>query len=365
MSISDERVYWLAFSLCNGIGPKKFNLLLKTFKTAENAWRASKTELTEIIGPSQTEKLINHIDSINLDKYLEQMESKRVWFLTLPDSEYPGLLRESYNPPFVLFGKGSREVFFQAKTIGIVGTRKITGYGRQVTELMTEGLSRAGFCIVSGLAMGVDAVAHATALESKGKTIAVLGCGVDCCSPSENYNLYEKIIESGSIVVSEYPLGIAPTKGSFPSRNRIIAGLSQAILVTEGAEDSGALITASDSFKNNRPVFAVPGPITSSLSKGPNELLKIGGRLVTSSDDVLLELGIRNSVLKLKNTDIKGDSADEQMIIDLIRDEELSFDELLQKTLFDSSKMNMTLSMMEMKDMVLITENGSYTLKNY
>lgn len=368
----NERYYWLGFALCPGVGPKRFGQLLSHFGSAEAAWIAPITQIELVVGQSLALKFAEYKNSFDLEKYLEKMTGKGVWFVSLLDESYPKLLKRSHNPPFVLFGKGNQKVLYTTegakvsdqveRFIGMVGTRRISSYGMQVTEAIGSGLTQAGFCLVSGLAMGVDALVHKTALENRGETIAVLGCGVDCCTPQENMRLYDEILSQGSAIVSEYPLGAAPTKGSFPSRNRIIAGLSQAVVVTEGASDSGALITAGDAFKDQRKVFAVPGPITSNLSRGPNELLRRGALIATSVEDILKELDVSMRSLQISAKKITGETADEQVIIDLLTNEELTFDELVRMTLFDSPKMNMLLSMMEINGVILHTEKGSYTL---
>ena len=170
------------------------------------------------------------------------------------------------------------------KTIGVVGSRKPTYYGQEITKKFADDLSLSGLAIVSGLALGIDAISHQSALENSAKTIAVLVCGVDCCTPMSNKNIYDKIISGNGCVISEVPLSYMPGKGLFPSRNRIIAGLSQAVLVTEGAEDSGSLITADFAFKFDRIVFAVPGPINSALSKGTDTLSDTGLSVVSSAE---------------------------------------------------------------------------------
>ena len=223
------------------------------------------------------------------------------------------------NPPFVLFGKGLKFQDLQdefSKTIGVVGSRKPTYYGQEITEKFSSDLSVSGFTIVSGLALGVDAISHESALKNGGKTIAVLGCGVDCCTPNTNQNIYDKIIAGNGCVISEVPLSYMPGKGLFPARNRIIAGLSQAVLVTEGAEDSGSLITADFAFKFFRKVFAVPGPINSALSKGPYKLIEKGAKLVTSAQNIIDELGFKNYELRLKNakTRVAGETKEEKKI---------------------------------------------------
>lgn len=359
----NEDLYWLGFSVFPGIGPKKFAQLLSAFGTAKNAWNAKEKEFEAVVKPAITKKFLAFKNEFFIESYQRELGKKEVWFVILTDNEYPKLLKEIENPPFVLYGKGDVSVLSLQKTIGIVGTRKITSYGRQVTEMITAEMVSAGYCIVSGLAMGVDAVAHKTAIENNGKTIAVLGCGVDCCNPRVNESLYRQIISSGSCVVSEFPLSQEPTVGSFPSRNRIIAGLSQAVIVTEGAVDSGALITASDALKNNRPVFAIPGPITSSLSKGPNSLIGKGAKLVTSGSDILDELGVKGAKGdKGDKGKITAETEEEQGVIDALESDELSFDELSARLSYPSARLNSLLSVMEMKGMIGKSESGNYLL---
>jgi len=349
----DEGIYWLSFSVFPGIGPSKFSLLLKHFGSAKNAWEASNPDFKKILGESLALKFDKFRNEFDPFEYARKLKEKDVWFLTLDDKNYPMLLGKITNPPFVLYGKGKLD-FLNEKAIGVVGTRRTTQYGREVTRLLTSELIAAGFTIVSGLAIGIDAVSHRTAIENGGKTIAVLGCGVDCCNPSTNQFLYNSIIQSDSCIVSEVPLGNAPTRGLFPARNRIIAGLSLGVLVTEGAEDSGSLITADYAFKNNRKVFAVPGPITSSLSKGPYKLLKKGARLVTRIEDILEELGI-DSRPRVKNKDLrikKGETKEEKKILEVLENEDLYFDEIVKKTGISSQILGSTLSMMEVKGII-------------
>ncbi len=361
----DEKYYWLGFSVFNeGIGPKRFQRLLRYFGSAENIWNASEKELQESgcnIGEIIASRFISFKQIFSIEKYLEDLRKTDVQFVTLEDDLYPALLRAVENPPFILYVKGNLKTLRctqDDRTIGIVGTRKITNYGTEVTRQITQQLVSAGYVIISGLAFGVDSVAHKTTIETQGKTIAVLGCGVDCCSPREHQQLYDQILKSGGAIVSEYPLHAESTKGSFPSRNRIIAGLSQAVIVTEGAEDSGALYTAHDALKLGRPVFAVPGPITSQLSKGPLSLVKEGAHLVTSVEKILEELTGGKSIRS-----IKGDTKDEQGIIDLLQNETMHFDEMVKKTKLDSSTLGILLSLMEMKGLIRET-NGIFSLVN-
>ncbi len=358
-----ERDFWLAFSVAPGIGPLRFHKLLQHFDTAKNAWEASPQEIEKAV---KSRKLVEELEkfkrNFSLEEYVKHLKEEHVWFLILEDKEYPQLLKQIDKPPFVLYGKGNRAVLQDKKTIGIVGTRKVTAYGRQVTEQLTSELVNAGFTIVSGLALGVDAIAHATTIENNGKTIAVLGSGVDVCFPSSNQRIYTRIITEQGCVVSEYPLGTKPSIGSFPARNRIIAGLSHAVLVTEGAEDSGSLITASNALLYKRPVFAVPGPITSILSKGPLKLLKEGAILVTSGEDILSELGVVSPPSpRLRRA--KGETKEEQRIINLLQNESLFLDEIIKKTKYSSSQVSMILTMLELRGIVHAEHDGRISLK--
>lgn len=362
----DERAYWLGFSVFPGIGPKRFASLLSTFTSAKIAWDASEEALHPILGKVLTPRFLQFRKTFSLELYLENIQKKAVGFFILTDKSYPKLLKQITLPPFVLYFRGDKTVVTSsALTIGVVGTRKATSYGRTVTELITEELVNAGCIIVSGLAMGVDAVAHKTTLEHKGKTIAVLGSGVDVCHPVANYDLYNSILASGGVVVSEYPLSALPSKGSFPSRNRIIAGLSSGVVVTEGAEDSGALITAADAFICKRQVFAVPGPITSSLSRGPNSLLLKGAKLITSGADILDNLenkGDRSERKDKARKKIRGETKEEQKIVALLTYEALSFDEIVKRMKSNAMTIGTVLSLMELKGMVIQTEGG-YALR--
>jgi DNA processing protein len=307
--LDEERNYWLGFSVFSGIGPIKFKRLISQFGSAKDAWEASVFDLTGVLRERLAEKFDRFRNKFSISDYARILLSKGLSLLTLKDEGYPQLLSKIKNPPFLLYVKGNTEILLRQMTdqndriIAVVGTRRTTSYGREVTKILTQDLVMSGFTIVSGLAIGIDAVSHGTAIETHGKTIAVLGCGVDCCYPRENQSIYNSIIASGSCVVSEYPLAQLPTKGSFPSRNRIIAGLGMGVLVTEGAEDSGSLITADYAIKFGRKVFAVPGPITSSMSKGPYKLISRGAKLVTTAKDILDSLGV-DSGSRIKNQEL-------------------------------------------------------------
>ncbi len=363
-----ERFYYLSFSLVNGIGPKRFENLLKHFKTAEKAWQSNPEKLKELgFSDFVIKNFEKTKETLDIRFYIQKLKVKKVSFIALCDEGYPELLKTIPNPPIVLFIKGNIKAVGFKKTIGIVGTRKITNYGREVTDIFSKELSLSGFTVVSGLAMGVDSQAAQSAIEAGGRTIAVLGNGVDICVPSTNEGLYDRILDGYGIIVSEFPLGFSPTKGSFPSRNRIIAGLSLGVLVTEGAKDSGSLITADWAFKYKRKVFAVPGPITSYLSVAPLKLIERGAKLVTSANDICKELKIQSPELKVKRQKIRVQNVtkEERQILELLENESLHFDEIVRRLKFEPSLIGSTLSILEVKGIVESFEGGFYRLSKY
>ena len=277
MSNLTNQSYLLALHSTLGLGPIRLKAILDHFKDPKLAWEAQSAQIRKNLEP---------------ENYAEAIKDQGISWFTIYDEDYPLLLKEIYDPPVVLYYKG--EITPQDQSaIAVVGTRRMTSYGKAVTEQFTKDLVARGLTIVSGLARGVDSEAHWTALRAGGRTIAVLGGGLNKIYPPENRNLAEEIVKGHGALVSEFPPNSLPLPGNFPARNRIISGLSLAVLVTEAAEDSGSLITARLALEQGREVFAVPGPITSSLSKGPIDLIKAGARPVTNADEILEDLGIK------------------------------------------------------------------------
>lgn len=360
----DERVYYLAFSNAPGIGAGRFTDFLKKFGTAQIAWNSTEEEFrVDGIG----EKIFSDFDKFrkqfDIKKYQANLTQKNIWFISLCDKDYPKSLKKLENPPIVIYGKGERSYLKTSQSIGVVGTRKVTSYGKDVTESLVTQLTNFGFTIISGMALGVDAIAHTSCLENKGKTIAVLGNGVDLPFPRENVSLY-KSIEQNGVIVSEYPPSVNPTKGSFPARNRIIAALSLGVLIPEAATGSGSLITAEYAKKLGKPIFAVPGPITSSMSDGTSQLLQECAVLVRSAQDIIRVLNIspNSSQTKSKRDFSKLHlSKDELKICKILENENIAIDDILQKIKIDIRKLSILISEMEMKGIVK-RENGRIIL---
>ncbi len=358
----NDYLYWLGFSAFPGIGPARFAKLIAFFGQASTAWNANIKDIKNAgIDDSLAYEFDKFRTKFSIFNYAQALKKEKIKFFTLQDADYPSLLAQAKNPPFVLYLKGDLDFseYIKLKPIAIVGTRKITSYGAQVTNMLTHDLVQAGCAIVSGLAIGVDRSAHLEALANGGKTIAVLASSVDFCTPRENEAIYRRILESGGAIVSETPVGGQVVKGSFLSRNRIIAGLSLAVVVTEGAQDSGALATAKYAAVFQRKIFAIPGPITSNYSKGPNSLIAKGAIPATSAADILSALSITNTSGRQK---IKADTKEELLIINLLSDGQMHIDKLIKQMDMTASQASIVLSLMEMKGLVRNCGSGSFAL---
>ena len=285
----DEELYWLALRLVPGLGTRKANVLLERFRTPQAIFRASRTEL-EAAGLSGA--IAQSVASgCVFEEAAEQQDKMRdtgAVLITMGDARYPEALRQIYDPPVVLFTRGDATLL-NTLSLAVVGTRRPTPYGVAVAERFSGDLARAGLTIVSGMASGIDTSAHRGTLAASGKTIAVLGCGVDVVYPSENRKLASDIAAQG-LIISEFPMASVAFPQNFPIRNRIVSGLSIGLLVVEGAQYSGSAITAKLALDQGRELFAVPGNVTSKLSWGPNLLIKQGAKLVQDWNDVIVDL---------------------------------------------------------------------------
>ena len=283
--------------------------------------------------------------------------------ISVNDREYPNSLKKIKDKPKALYYLGQLPKDNE-NCFAVVGTRMFSSYGKEVTFEITGGLIEAGLTIVSGLAPGIDTFAHQATIERKGRTIAVLGTGLDEKSiyPKENIKLARKILETGGCLISEYPPGTRGTQFTFPQRNRIIAGLSIGVLVVEAKEKSGALITANFAFEQKRKVFAVPGSIYSSNSKGPHYLIKKGAKLVESANDILKELNLR-SIRSIFEDEIAGENEEENLILQALKEEALYIDKIIEKTKLPAQVVASTLAILEIKGKVRNLGGNIYAIK--
>ncbi|MEX0621424.1 MAG: DNA-processing protein DprA [Candidatus Woykebacteria bacterium] len=360
-SMVKDSPYYIALAAAPGIGPVRFQVLLKHFKSAETIWKADEKTLKEILTPKLFEQFTEFRKSFDIQRYLDKISKLNIIVITLNDKNYPKLLKEISDAPPVLYIRG--QLPDEKRVIAVVGTRKITNYGREVTEILVRDLVNIGFTIVSGLARGVDSHSHRVTIGNSGKTIAVLGGGLDRVYPAENRALADEIAKGNGAVISEFPVGMDSVPGNFPARNRIISGLSLGVLVTEAGEDSGSLITAGLAGEQGREVFAVAGPMYSKLAKGPAALIKQGAKLVMNIEDILEELQISGQEPETRDQEgIKGDSEDEQKILYLMGDEPAHIDQIARHTKLSASKAGSILSLMEIKGKIRSLGGGNYSL---
>ena len=351
----DELAHWVAFSRFPGIGPKRFHKLLTFFDNdVLAAWKAESNELSKAgIDQKTIEKFIAYRKTVTPQQELERLEKRRIRVITLRDETYPPLLRKFEYAPIVLYIYGRLAENDSRFTIGVVGTRKMSSYGRQVTERFTTDLAKANITIVSGLALGVDTVAHHAALDAGGRTLAVLANGLDTIYPAENLSLAKRIVESGcGALISAYPLGVRPDAGNFPARNHIIAGLSLGVLVTEAPPKSGALITASSALQQGREVFAVPGAIFSPASVGVNKLIQDGAHPVISAKDIVEQLDLRMVPEHVEAQAILPTNDEERTLLKYLSQEAQHIDELTRASEMEPHVVSATLTMMELKGMI-------------
>jgi len=353
MSRADNQLkFWLAFNQISGLGPIRWQRLLNYFPDLETAWQAKTGELIKAGLESKiAENITVESKKIDPEVELDKIKKLNIKVTTILDSSYPKPLKEIYGPPPLLYHYGNLNLENDF-CLAVVGTRKISAYGKQITSEITKNLARAGLTIISGLALGVDALAHESCLQAGGKTIAVLGSGLDQIYPASNRQLAQKIIEQNGAIISEFPLGTKPFKSNFPLRNRIISGLSLGVLVTEAGLKSGALITTKYALDQNREVFAVPGNVYSQNSQGPNFLIKLGAKTVTVASDILEILNLQQAHNFKTALKIIPENETEKILLDLLDAEPLPVDKLVIQSKLNISVVNSTLSILEMKGYV-------------
>lgn len=348
--MSDQR-YWIGFNMVRGIGPTRLRALLDYFGDVERAWHAPSEELRRAgLDRRSLEHLLAGRAKYDLDQELERIAAVGARALTWESPDYPRLLREISDPPPVLYVKGTLTEQ-DAWAVAVVGTRRARAYGREVTRRLTAALARSGVTIVSGMARGIDAEAHSVALKAGGRTIAVLGCGIDRVYPPEHRKLAEEISTHGALI-SDYPLGTPPEGSNFPPRNRIISGLSLGVLVTEAGTRSGALITADFAAEQGRDVFAVPGSILTRDCAGTNALIRDGAHVVLGPEDILEELNLTMVAEQAEARQVLPADETEAALLNHLSAEPTHVDELQQQVDLPIAQVTSTLALMELKGLV-------------
>lgn len=348
---------WLALFTVPQVGPVRYMSLVRHFGSPQKVLDAAKDELAELpdIGPITATNIKNGVIWEDVEKQTQLIQKSGAKLLTFKDQDYPQNLLSIYDPPPFLFVKGEITKEDQ-NAVAIVGCRSASTYGKRITENIARELASKGITIVSGMARGIDSIAHTSALKEKGRTLAVFGSGVDVIYPSENKKLADKIMSCGALI-SEFPMGTTPDAPNFPRRNRLISGLSLGVVVVEAGAKSGALLTANCALEQNREVFAIPGNLGAKTSEGTNRLIKQGAKLVTSVEDILEELkvtirGIESSSEVTSQEDLSNLSEKEKSVYELISEEPSHIDKIApQASVSVSDALSLLLSL-ELKGMV-------------
>jgi len=357
---SEETKFLTAVCAFEGFGPARIKLLLNYFKSSQKIWEAPTGEFKNI---GLKEELANKFDifrkNFDIDKYFEKLKTLSIWVLSINDKNYPENLKDIDDAPVILYIRGTL-IKGDSRAIAIVGSRMMTSYGREVANKFAAELSNFGITIISGLALGVDAEAQKSALNSGGRTISVLASGLNNITPYTNQKLGEEIVKSGGALISEYPLSHSPAPYDFPVRDRIIAGLAKGVIVIEARMKSGTFYTVKAALNIGRPVFAVPGQITSPSSEGTNYLIQNGAKLVTSTKEIMDELNLQTVVDREIVEKILPSDDFEAKIYKSLEIEPLHLDELVRISGSKTSNVSARLTIMEMKGMVKHIGNSVY-----
>ena len=360
--MSDKDIkYRVGFSLIPRIGRVRTNQMESYFGSLEAAWEAPAAELKHAgLDSSAINAITTWRPKISLEAEMEKLARCGVKVFSCHDPGYPSRLKEIYDYPPLLYVRGSL-LPEDEWCIAVVGTRRATVYGRQVTEEIVTDLVQSKITIVSGLAKGIDSVAHQSALAAGGRSLAVFACGLDLVYPSENADLARRIMSQGALV-SEYPLGTRPRADNFPRRNRIMSGMSLGVLVVEAGETSGAIITAHMALEQNREVFAIPGSILSPASRGTNHLIQEGAKLVHDYTDILEELNLMTVARQMEMKEVIPASEDESLLLKHLGAEPTHIDEVCRTSGLPVATVSSTLAMMELKGLVKQLGPMSYAL---
>jgi len=349
----------VALAFFDKMTARNYQKIKKRFYDIGLVWSAGKNEL---LSAGLSEKFVSDFLTWRKDnppeKNLEILEQKNISTLSITEPQYPKLLKQIFDPPMVLFYRGQLKT--QGLRLGVVGTRKMSRYAEEVINKIIPPLARAKLTIVSGLALGADGAAHRATIAAQGNTWAILGGSVEknMIYPAVHNRLAEEIVDSGGAVISEYPPGFLPTSYSFPMRNRIIAGVSQGVLIVEAPKKSGALITASSALDNNREVFCVPHQIFSLNAVGGHQLIKAGAKLVDTPEDILEEFNISRPEQAAKLVELKDD---EEKIYKLLQAEPRHINEIIKLSALQSTQVNAILSNLELKDLIKNMGNMIYS----
>jgi len=362
LEISNKDIkYWIGFSFIPSIGRVRLNRLETHFGNLEDAWKAGPDEFIRAgLDKNVVRAIVSWRPRVDLEAEMEKLERYGVQALTWHDALYPSRLKEIHDHPPVLYIRGSL-LPEDEWCLAVVGTRRASAYGRQVTEEIVADLAGSRITVASGLAKGIDSIAHRSALDAGGRSIAVFAHGLDIVYPIENTSLARRIVQQGALI-SEFPLGTRPKPEYFPRRNRIISGISLGVLVVEAGTTSGALITANMALEQNREVLAVPGSILSPASRGTNRLIQEGAKLVRDYRDILEELNLGAVAQQIEMKEVLPESDTESLLLKQLSTEPTHVDEVCRASGLPVSTVSSTLAMMELKGLVRTIGSMKYVL---
>jgi DNA processing protein len=353
----DERNYLHALSFIDQIGFQKISLLYDRYNSYENIWKSDVSEWN-IFSAKQINEIIEKKKNVNILKEEDKLQSLNIKYLTILDPEYPELLKQISSPPLILYYKGDIRLL-HSRSLGIVGTRMPSGYGFEAIKKIVPDLVTSGFIITSGFQRGIDTAAHRSCIDSGGKTIAVLGTGIDIDYPTQNTKLHKELVDNGHLIITEYPLGMPAHNFNFPRRNRIISGLSLGVWVVEAEVKSGSLITAQFAVEQNREVFALPGSIFDRTSTGPHYLIQQGAKLITCAADILQEFNFETNP-NSPNQSVDNLSNFQLKILALLDHSHKSLDELIEILDTDVSQLSSDLTELQLSGHISQMDDGKY-----
>ncbi len=347
MTERDRAYVWL--SMTDGLGPRRIARLFAMCEDVLTLIGMDKKDWAFAVGDAIAAQMADARSRV--DDQAAALEQGGIRVVTRESDDYPALLSQVYDPPAALYVKGALPLA-QQRMVAMVGSRQCTRYGKEAAHMLASGLACEGVCVVSGLARGVDTACHVAALDAGGPTVAVLGCGVDVIYPPENGALYERIIASGALA-SEYLPGAKPLSSHFPLRNRIISGMSAAVVLVEAAPGSGAMITVDYALEHGREIFAVPGNITSAKSQEPNRLLRDGCGIASCAKDILFAMGWSSHPQKTRESRAEIQlSIEETKVVSAVYDQEMSFEELMEETGFQAAELNSHLTTLQLRGII-------------
>lgn len=354
----NRSLYWIWITTIKGLKKVKVKQLLKYFQTPENIWKKDLEKLNEVFKFSNQELSIieNSKNPRLIKKWIYDLEQMGILYYSIDDPKYPSILKNIPDPPLGIYVKGKMPSF-ERGFLAMVGARKCSEYGRRAAKKLAEELTNKGYGIISGLAEGIDSIAHKSTLDAGGFTVAVVANGLDICYPKSNIKLMENIQERG-VIISEHPPGTNPIPGFFPARNRIISGLSEGVIIIEAREKSGALITADLALEQGKEVFALPGSIFSSTSRGTHRLIQQGAKLVMEVEDIISELSCNylnnkeNEKLQYEDKIMNRLAIEENIVYDCISFEPSHIDILSIKTHYPINQLQCILTILELKGLI-------------